>query len=308
LKLTEMLRGRQRDQEPERPNEVAVEEQEEDAPKGQWMESIKEVPTGEIKANPYQPRTEFEESGLGELAQSIQEHGVLHPVVVRQGKDGYDLIIGERRLRACRMLGWQTIPAVVRDLTDKAAAEMALIENLQRRDLGFFEEAEGYSNLLEEFGLTQEQLAERLGRSQSSIANKLRLLKLPDEVRTVISREMLSERHARALLQLDSEEEQLELVKEIASKKLNVQQSENLAKTRSKSKNTQQNKGRRKQSKSKQFQWFTTNMKKMTKRLEETGVEVEMSEDDKDDRYTVVVQIRKPGRGEKENGENHQHR
>src|SRR5690554_133456 len=169
MKLADMLRGKIRDD--------SLEEQtrEDTVVTPEWKEEVESLPINLIKPSPYQPRTEFASDGLAELAASISEHGILHPVVVRKISVGYELVVGERRLRACKSLGWEAIPAIVRQLSDKAAAEMALIENLQRRDLHYLEEAEGYQRLLEEFELTQEGLAHRLAKSQSSIANKLRL-------------------------------------------------------------------------------------------------------------------------------------
>ena len=193
-----------------------------------WKEEVVSLPIGAIEPNPYQPRREFGEEQLQELAASIQQHGILHPVVVRPKESGFELVAGERRLRACRLLGWERIPAVIRELSDAEVAEIALIENLQREGLSFFEEAEGYRRLLEEFGLTQEELARRLGKSQSAVANKLRLLRFEEPVREVISREKLSERHARALLRLESAEDQLRALEVIVKKQLNVRESEKL--------------------------------------------------------------------------------
>lgn len=181
---------------------------------------------GKIRPNPYQPRKVFSEQKLMELAQSIKTYGLLQPVVVRKSQNIYQLIAGERRLQACRFLGWSTIPAVVREASDSAMATIALIENLQRENLNYLEEAEGYRKLLEEFHLTQEVIAQRLGKSQSTIANKLRLLKLPEKVREMLLEEELSERHARALLKLQDEALQLRVVREAAKRGLTVRQTE----------------------------------------------------------------------------------
>lgn len=164
---------------------------------GGWSEEVQAVPVHLITAGKYQPRQEFDDESLVELAESIRLHGLLQPIMLRRAAVGYELIVGERRLRACKLLGWEVIPAIVRDVDDREAAELALIENLQREDLHVLEVAEGYQRLLSEFNLTQEELAQRLGISQASVANKLRLLKLPEEIRAIISREMLSERHGR---------------------------------------------------------------------------------------------------------------
>jgi ParB family chromosome partitioning protein len=188
--------------------------------------AVQELPLNAIKPNPYQPRRQFSEEELSELADSIRQYGVLQPVVVRPGPRGLELVAGERRLRACKMLGLQTIPAVVKELSDQDLAVLALVENLQREDLNFLEEAQGYQRLLEEFGLTQEELAKRIGKSQSTIANKIRLLKLSPRVQAVISREIITERHARALLKLPGEEQQLSTLEKIVEKGLTVQETE----------------------------------------------------------------------------------
>lgn len=189
---------------------------------------VVEIPLSKIEANPFQPRTDFNEESTRELAQSLVEHGLIQPVVVRSCPGGYQLVAGERRVRAARYLGWETIDAVVRDLDDAGSAQVALIENLQREDLSYWEEAEAYQQLLQEFGMTQEELAEKIGKSQSAIANKLRLLRLSPRVRGNISREIMSERHCRALLRLDSEEAQLQVVEAIKAKELSVKETEEL--------------------------------------------------------------------------------
>lgn len=189
---------------------------------------VVEIPLSKIEANPFQPRTDFNEESTRELAQSLVEHGLIQPVVVRSCPGGYQLVAGERRVRAARYLGWETIDAVVRDLDDAGSAQVALIENLQREDLSYWEEAEAYQQLLQEFGMTQEELAEKIGKSQSAIANKLRLLRLSPRVRGNISREIMSERHCRALLRLDSEEAQLQVIEAIKAKELSVKETEEL--------------------------------------------------------------------------------
>ena len=158
--------------------------------------------------------------------QSIKTYGLLQPVIVRSIASGYELVAGERRLRACQQLGWTQIPAVVKDVSESAMATMALIENLQRENLSFLEEAAGYERLLKEFKLTQEVLAQRLGKSQSTIANKLRLLKLPDSVKEKLLAHDLTERHARALLKLPDEEAQIKILQEVCNLGYTVKQTE----------------------------------------------------------------------------------
>ena len=182
----------------------------------------------DIFTNPFQPRKQFDQEALWELSESIRDFGILQPLLVRKGAYGYELIAGERRLRAAKMAGCDDVPVLVREMTDKEMAEIALIENLQRENLHFFEEAEGLERLLTEFSFTQEKLALRMGKKQSTIANKLRLLRLSSVVRQRIQKEKLSERHARALLGIDDERTQLAIVEEVCKQKLNVRQTEQL--------------------------------------------------------------------------------
>ena len=188
---------------------------------------LQQIPINKIRPNPFQPRQVFEPEKIAELMQSIKTYGLLQPVIVRSIANGFELVAGERRLRACQQLGWTQIPAVVKDVSESAMATMALIENLQRENLSFLEEAAGYERLLKEFKLTQEVLAQRLGKSQSTIANKLRLLKLPDSVKEKLLAHDLTERHARALLKLPDEEAQIKILQEVCNLGYTVKQTEN---------------------------------------------------------------------------------
>lgn len=190
------------------------------------QEITQAVPLNNIRPNPYQPRTYIEEEKIDELAQSIKTYGLLQPIIVRVVQNEFQLVAGQRRILACRRLGWTEIPAIIRELSDSAMATVALIENLQRENLTFLEEAHGYERLLREFHLTQEVLAQRLGKSQSTIANKLRLLKLPAAVKDRLSGHEITERHARALLKLSDESAQLRIVQEIINLGYTVQQTE----------------------------------------------------------------------------------
>ena len=187
---------------------------------------ILNIDISRIARDPKQPRQHFDAQGLDELAQSIREQGVLQPVLVRRVGDGYTLIAGERRWRAAQRAGLHEIPALVKDLGEAAAFAVALVENLQREDLTPLEEAEGYRRLIEEHGLTQEDLATRLGRERSTIANILRLLKLPEEVRAELATGALTMGHARALLGLADPRAMLELAREVVAKRLSVRQTE----------------------------------------------------------------------------------
>ena len=189
---------------------------------------IETIKISKIIANPYQPRREFCKEKVQELSQSIKTYGLLQPIIVRRSKKNFQLVAGERRLMACRELGWETIPAVVKDVGDSAMAAIALIENLQREDLNVIEEAEGYAKLLQEFGYTQEALAQRLGKSQSTIANKIRLLKLPEHIKNGIAKGAITERHARTFLKLPTEELQNKAYNETTGKNLTVKQVESL--------------------------------------------------------------------------------
>ena len=187
------------------------------------------VPLSKIVPNPYQPRKEFESEALSELADSIRQYGVLEPLLVAPGPDNnYILIAGERRLRASTMAGMGSVPVIVSEYTTQQIAEIALIENLQRKDLHYLEEAEGYEKLVNTFHLTQESMAGRVGKKQSTIANKLRLLKLSPSVRNTLHESDLTERHARALLKLENEETQKTVLKKIIKDHLNVKQTEAL--------------------------------------------------------------------------------
>jgi ParB family chromosome partitioning protein len=187
------------------------------------------IPVDYIRPNPYQPRRVFSEESLNELAHSIKQYGLLQPITVRKlSHNYYEIIAGERRWRAVCKAGFTHIKAVVQPAIDEDSAVIALIENLQREDLHFFEEAEGYQSLMKEHGLTQEELARRLGMNQSTVANKMRILKLPVSVKDQISAYKLSERHARALLRLHNEEAQLKILHEIKQRNLSVKLTEDL--------------------------------------------------------------------------------
>ncbi|MCL2739909.1 MAG: ParB/RepB/Spo0J family partition protein [Oscillospiraceae bacterium] len=180
----------------------------------------------QILSNPNQPRTTFAQQDILELAQSIKEFGLLQPITVRKVRAGFELIAGERRLRACKMIGIEHIPAIVMEMDNSKSSTYALIENLQRKDLSYLEEAEGYYNLITNFGLTQDEIAKKIGKSQAAIANKLRVLKLSDAVKKNLISASLTERHARALLKLNTDELQLYAIAGICGRGLNVKQTE----------------------------------------------------------------------------------
>lgn len=191
-------------------------------------ETVHQISISDIKANPYQPRKIFDEAALNELAESIKEHGILQPVVVRKAGKNFELVVGERRFRAAKLAKLQEIPAITKELTDQQMMELAILENLQREDLTPIEEAEAYQKLMEALNLTQEQLAFRLGKSRPHIANHVRLLALPKDVRQLISDKKLSMGHGRTLLGLRSKKLIPETAERVVKDSLNVRQLENL--------------------------------------------------------------------------------
>lgn len=190
-------------------------------------EEIRKISISDIVPNRFQPRTVFNDDKISELAQTIHTHGIIQPIVVRAYEQGkYEIIAGERRFRAMQKLGWELAPAIVKDFTDTETASVALIENLQREELTPIEEALAYGKLIELHSLTQEALAQRLGIGQSTVANKLRLLKLPQEVQDALLQKQITERHARSLIPLKNPENQVKLLLEIIENGLNVKQTE----------------------------------------------------------------------------------
>jgi ParB family chromosome partitioning protein len=193
------------------------------------QKSVNYVSVDLILPNVYQPRKHFDEESLEELAQSIITYGIIQPLSIRKlREDKYELVAGERRLRAAKRAGLTEVPAIIVDITDRQSAAIALLENLQREDLSFIEEAEAYYNLIKDHSYTQEKLAELIGKKQSTIANKIRLLKLEPEIRGILLENNLTERHARALLKLPTAELQKKILKIVIKKSLNVKKTEEL--------------------------------------------------------------------------------
>ena len=192
-------------------------------------EEIMEVPLSELRSNPYQPRKNFDETALKELAESIKEHGVFQPIIVKPSIKGYEIIAGERRAKASKMAGKETIPAIIRDFSDQDMMEIALLENLQRENLNALEEALAYKKLLEELSITQEELAHRLGKSRSHITNMLGILTLPEEVKDMIMNNKLSMSHARVLSKMENNDKIKELAEKIVVDGLSVREIEELS-------------------------------------------------------------------------------
>ncbi|MFR8087412.1 MAG: nucleoid occlusion protein [Lachnospirales bacterium] len=258
---------------------------------------VRVIDANQVLPNPYQPRRVFDALAMQELADSIKQHGVMQPISVRRMGSYYELIAGERRLRASKMAGYTTIPAIVFEQNDQESALIALVENIQRQDLNYFEEADGYRNLMEDHGLTQEEIAKIVGKSQSAVANKLRLLKLSPEIRQVLIEQHLTERHARLLLRI-SEPERWQYLRKIVSDGLNVAQSERLVEegmggseiplpqTRKRNERKTNMRGY-----FKDLRLFTNTVKKAVDMMKTSGMVVDMEEEKREDYYEVRIRI-----------------
>lgn len=249
---------------------------------------------GELSTNPAQPRRVFDARGLEELASSVRQHGVLQPLVVRQAERGWEVVAGERRLRAAQMAGLSEVPCVVIRATDDEAALLALVENLQRRDLHYLEEASAIAAYLRRTGLTQEEAAHRLGRSPSAVANKLRLLKLSPACAAELLRGGLSERHARALLRLEDEGERLAAARHIASAGLNVAQTEAYIARRLRALQTKKP-ARRGTYVLKDVRLFLNSVNRGVRMIRDAGVEADVGREETDEAILLTIRIPKRG-------------
>ncbi|MCR4888927.1 MAG: ParB/RepB/Spo0J family partition protein [Ruminococcus sp.] len=196
--------------------------------KEKQVNKVVEVRAEDILPNPNQPRTDFSDKDIAALSESIAQNGILQPLSVRKNGDVYELIAGERRLRAAKMCGLLNVPCIVYDMTDRSSAILALVENIQRQDLSFFDEAAAIEKLISYYGMTQEEAAAKLGKAQSTIANKLRLLRLTPDERALINKYGLTERHSRALLKLASPEDRIIILEKVINNELNVEKTEKL--------------------------------------------------------------------------------
>lgn len=253
-------------------------------------DEVKQIPVAEIVPSPYQPRTIFDEDRIDELCQTIKTHGVIQPIIVRMRNDRYEIIAGERRWRATKKLGYETIPGIVREINDSQAASIALIENLQREGLTAIEEAAAYQQLMELHKLTQESLAQRLGKSQSTIANKIRLLQLGENVRLALMERSITERHARALLSLDNEELQTKVLEEIIAKELNVKQTETRIRYYLEAAKLKRSK---RLSFTKDVRLALNTIRQSVEMITNTGMQVSTNEVDHADRYEIIITIPK---------------
>lgn len=257
-------------------------------------DEVIQIPVNKIEPNRFQPRSIFDEEKIAELAQTLHTHGMIQPIVVRKLEgDTYELIAGERRWRAVQTLEWETVSAIIREMTDAETASVALIENLQREELTVIEEANAYARLLELHDLTQEALAQRLGKNQSTIANKLRLLKLPDEVQQALLGKKITERHARALIKLKEPEAQIKLLADILEHELNVKQTEEQIAKMNAPKEPEKKKRPKQKGVNKDIRIAMNTIRQSLSMVSDTGIDVESDEKDLDDYYQITIKIPK---------------
>jgi len=249
-----------------------------------------------IVPNPYQPRKLFNDESLQELSESIREHGVIQPLLVRKVGDKLELIAGERRLRASKLAGLSEVPVIIKEIDDKEMAELAMLENLQREDLHYLEEAQGFQHLISQFGFTQDELARRLGKKQSTIANKLRLLKLSGDVQTMLVDDNLTERHARALLKVDNEQKQKEILDSVRQKNLNVRETEDLIEDVIDDISREMSKNGPKQSVVRvirDIRIFINTINSVVAEMKKAGLKVKMTQSQDDEYITIHLKIPK---------------
>ncbi|MFC0186662.1 nucleoid occlusion protein [Fictibacillus aquaticus] len=257
-------------------------------------EEVLQIPVRSIVPNRFQPRTVFIDERIEELSQTISAHGMIQPIVVRPiGGDRYELIAGERRWRASQKLGWETVPAIVKDMDDSQTASVALIENLQREELTAIEEAMAYARLLEIHGLTQEGLAQQLGKGQSTIANKLRLLKLPQTIQDALLAKAISERHARALIILKDPAKQEQVLAEILEKNLNVKQTEERIKKMIEGELEAKKPVARRKSFSKDMRLAINTVRQSVDMVLQSGLSINTEEEEHEDFYQFTIKIPK---------------
>ena len=253
--------------------------------------SQEKIHLDEIRPNPYQPRKVFDEQALNELALSIQEHGIFQPVILKKSVQGYEIVAGERRCRAAKIAELDEVPAIIVDFTDQQMMEIALLENIQREDLSPLEEAKAYQALIKEYDYNQTELAEIVGKKQSTIANKLRLLKLSDDVQFSLNQKQITERHARAMLSLD-EEKQQEVLREVLKKKLTVADTERLIKKEPKPKKKKAEADVKKTI-SRNVKIALNTLNQAITMIEKTGTSLQQKTEDLEDEYVITIRIHK---------------
>lgn len=263
--------------------------------KKEEVKNITYVKIDNIRPNPYQPRKQFNKAALEELCESIKQYGVIQPINVRKiSSNHYELVAGERRLRAATMAGLIEIPTIIVNVDDNDSAVMALIENLQREDLNYLEEAEGYNNLINDHGFTQEELAQKIGKSQSTIANKIRLLKLSPLVKKILNDNNLTERHARALLKLHDEQLQLKVLKHVCEKGLNVKRTEELVEKAIEKYTRQEKPGERKITRAiKDIRIFVNTIRQAIDLMKKSGVNAKAAQIDRGEYIEFIVRVPK---------------
>lgn len=261
-----------------------------------FKREVSSFPISKIKTNPYQPRKFFSENAIKELARSIREVGLLQPITLRSTASGYELVAGERRLRACKMLGMKEISAiVVPNMRECEAALLAMIENLQREDLHFLEEAEGYQSLMRQHGLTQEELGRRLSKSQSCIANKVRLLRLPRSIKEKIISYQLTERHARALMRLPDESLQNKIADRAGREGLSVMATENLVEQELARIYVSEDDTQRKVRCHLGHTIYLNSIRHTIEKIRGCGAEIDVVREDKPDKVVLTIEIPKVG-------------
>jgi len=258
------------------------------------ISNIINIDVNKIIPNKNQPRKVFDDKSLEELSQSIKSYGIIQPITVRKIYDDiYELVAGERRLKAVKLLRMESIPAVVIEVKEEESAAMALIENLQREDLDFIEEAMAFERLIEDFGINQTQLAEKLGKSQSTIANKMRILKLPDSVKKELREAKLTERHARALLKIEDEEVLLSILEKIVKKDLNVSETEKLVNSIAEDLNIKKMKDKRYVRNFINYKIYINTIKNAYNEIVKTGIEAKFEQQESDEFIEIKVRIPK---------------
>ncbi len=260
--------------------------------------AVYQLPIDKIRPNPYQPRKYFNRASLEELSASILSYGVLQPITVRKMSGGYyELVAGERRLRASELAGLTTIPAILLQVSGHDNAALAFIENIQRQNLSFLEEAEGYRSMMEDYGLTQEELAVKLSKSQSSIANKLRVLKLEEPVKRMLLEYHFTERHARALLKLPDEESRLMMLQRMVREEMNVKRTEEaIQETLEEMRRLSVQRAEQREKRyvrSSDFRLFTNTIKQSVEVIRRSGVDVLYEDREEEDCCEIVIRIRK---------------
>ncbi|EIT86119.1 parB-like partition protein [Fictibacillus macauensis ZFHKF-1] len=257
-------------------------------------EEIHQLLVSSIHPNQFQPRTIFIDERIEELSQTIETHGIIQPIVVRKsGETSYEIIAGERRWRAVQKLGWEKIPAIIKDFDDSQTASVALIENLQREELTAIEEAMAYAKLLEIHDLTQESLAIKLGKGQSTVANKLRLLKLPASIQEALLRKQITERHARALIILKLPQKQEEMLQEILEKHLNVKQTEERVKKLIAAQHEAKKPVAKRKSYSKDTRLAINTVRQSVDMVLKSGLTINTEEEDHEEFYQFTIRIPK---------------